>query len=397
MANINDLSYQKIQKIQTDFKRYLHTKINWNNRLIGVKGARGTGKTTMLLQYLKESDIPMGKKMYLSLDDLYFSSNSLLNYVENFYQIGGKLVVLDEVHKYHHWATEIKILYDRYEDLQIIFTGSSIIEISQQEADLSRRALLYELKGLSLREYIFFEHQKAYPVLSLSDILSTDFNTFDIFKPPFKPLQYLHEYYQIGYYPFYKEDKTGYHQRIRQLSRQIVEFDMAEMKGFDIRHAKKMLQLLYIVSQQVPFTPNISKLAEKSKMSRSSVSNYLYFLENAKLLTLLYNKTRSVAMLQKPEKIYLENTNLLFGLAEEKPNIGTLREVFFLQHLSEKHSVTQAKKGDFLIDNTFTFEIGGKNKTTRQIQGEKNAFVVKDTIEFSTRQAIPIWLFGFLY
>lgn len=396
MANLNNISVQKIQKTKLEFKRYLFNKINWNNRLIGVKGARGTGKTTMLLQYLKENTIALPYKMYLSLDDLYFSSNKLVDYVTDFYQKGGKLLVLDEVHKYENWATEIKILYDRYDDLNIIFTGSSIIEISQQEADLSRRALMYELKGLSLREYILFEHNINYPTLSLKDILNPEFAIYDVFDTDFKPLKYLNEYYQQGYYPFYREDKKGYLQRIRQLTRQIVEFDMAELKGFDIRHAKKMLQLIYIVAQQVPFTPNISKLADKAKMSRNSVSNYLYFLESAKLLQLLYNKTHSITTLQKPEKIYLENTNLFYALSEQQPNIGTLREIFFLQHLSENHQIKQAKKGDFLVDN-FTFEIGGKNKSTQQVKDVENAWIVKDNIEFSLSDAIPLWLFGFLY
>lgn len=396
MTNLNNISVQKIQKTKLDFKRYLFDKIDWNNRLIGVKGARGTGKTTMLLQYLKENPVALPYKMYLSLDDLYFSSHTLIDYVVDFYQKGGKLLVLDEVHKYENWATEIKILYDRYEDLNIIFTGSSIIEIAQQEADLSRRALLYELKGLSLREYIAFEHNISYPLLSFQNILNPEFNVYDVFDADFKPLKYLHEYYQQGYYPFYKEDKKGYLQRIRQLTRQIVEFDMAEMKGFDIRHAKKMLQLIYVVAQQVPFTPNISKLADKAKMSRNSVSNYLYFLDSAKLLQLLYSKKYSIATLQKPEKIYLENTNLLYALSEQQPNSGTLREIFFLQHLSENYQIQQAPKGDFLIDD-FTFEIGGKNKSTQQIKGIENARIVRDDIEFSLSEAIPLWLFGFLY
>lgn len=396
MENLRSISVQKIQKTKLNFKRYLFDKIDWNNRLIGVKGARGTGKTTMLLQYLKENPVALPYKMYLSLDDLYFSSHTLIDYVVDFYQKGGKLLVLDEVHKYENWATEIKILYDRYEDLNIIFTGSSIIEMAQQEADLSRRALLYELKGLSLREYIAFEHNISYPLLSFQDILNPEFNIYDVFDADFKPLKYLNEYYQQGYYPFYKEDKKGYLQRIRQLTRQIVEFDMAEMKGFDIRHAKKMLQLIYVVAQQVPFTPNISKLADKAKMSRNSVSNYLYFLDSAKLLQLLYSKKYSIATLQKPEKIYLENTNLLYALSEQQPNSGTLREIFFLQHLSVNYQIQQAPKGDFLIDD-FTFEIGGKNKTTQQIKSIENARIVRDDVEFSLSEAIPLWLFGFLY
>lgn len=396
MEELLEISQNRILGVATDFKRYLFQQINWNDRLIGIKGARGVGKTTMLLQWLHEQELSPKEKAYLSLDELYFTTNRLVDAAKYFYQQGGKILVLDEVHKYPTWSVEIKNLYDRYSDLQIIFTGSSIIDISKQEADLSRRALVYELPGLSYREYLELKHKVKLPVLSLEQIVS-DVNIRKFFPVDFKPLAWFNDYLKEGYYPFFIESKESYHRRIQQLVRTIIEFDMAEMKGFDIRHAKKMLQLIYIIAQQVPFKPNINQLSQKTLIHRNTIKNYLYFLHEARLIHLLFTPTSSVAALQKPEKIFLHNTNLLFSLSEQIPSAGTVREVFFNNQLSVQHRVFQSKTTDFEVDHRYHFEIGGKNKTTKQISGLKNAWIVKDNTEFPVGQSIPLWLFGFLY
>lgn len=386
-----------LNRVPLNFRRYLYFQIIWNNRLIGIKGSRGTGKTTMLLQWLKEVDIPTRQKAYLSLDDIFFTGNSLVETAKLFYQQGGKILVLDEVHKYPTWAQEIKNLYDRFHDLQIVFTGSSIIDISKQEGDLSRRALMYELKGLSYREFLDFQYGIKFPKLSLEEILTTAGIVRKKFPQEFKPLANFQEYLRFGYYPYQAEDRLGYFQRLRQQTRLIVEYDMAEMKGFDIRHAKKMMQLLFVVAQQVPFKPNINSLAEKTGIHRNSINNYLYFLQEARLLTLLYPAGSSVAVLQKPEKILLENTNLLFALSEEAPSTGTVREIFFSNQIGSMHNTSYPKSGDFLVDGKFTFEIGGKNKDMGQLSNVENAWVVKDDIEYPVGKSLPLWLFGFLY
>jgi hypothetical protein len=397
MEELFNISHQLILNTELRFFRSLYQKIDWKSRLIGIKGARGTGKTTMLLQYLKQLDLPSSQKIYISLDDIYFLNHSLVDIGKEFYLQGGKILALDEVHKYPNWSKEIKNLYDRYSDLKIIFTGSSIVDITKNEGDLSRRAIMYELKGLSFREYLSLVENLHFNSLSLEEILSKDFDYQQRFPTDFKPYQYFGDYLKKGYYPFFLESEETYYQRLKQLVRLIVEMDMAEIKGLDIRQSKKILQLLYIISQQVPFSPNLSDLSRKTTIHRNSLNDYLYYLEEARLLHLLQPKNYSVASLQKPEKIYLNNTNLLYALSEENPNSGTIREVFFYNQLSGLHNISQSKEADFLVDNKYTFEVGGKNKTTSQIQGVENSWLVKDDIVHPVGRAIPLWLFGFLY
>lgn len=397
MEEFFDISNLHLSKVNIKFLRSLYHEIDWNNRLIGIKGARGTGKTTMLLQYLKQSAIPNSQKLYISLDDIYFSDHRLVDIGKEFYQQGGKVLVLDEVHKYPTWSQEIKNLYDRYSDLKIIFTGSSIIDITKREGDLSRRALMYELKGLSFREYLSFSKNIHLNRLTLENILHPEFNFYDYFSDDFKPYQYFSNYLEYGYYPFFIENELSYHQRLKQLVRLIVETDMAEIKGFDVRQAKKILQLLFIISQQVPFSPNLSELSRKTLIHRNSLNNYLYFLEEARLLYLLQPKNYSVSSLQKPEKIYLSNTNLLYALSELPPNFGTIREIFFYNQLVGAHTISQSKQADFLVDNQYTFEIGGKNKDRSQIKNLDNAWLVKDDITQPFGKSLPLWMFGFLY
>jgi predicted AAA+ superfamily ATPase len=397
MITLLEQSERLVSNVSLDFKRYLFDFIKWENRLIGIKGARGTGKTTLLLQWIKEQNLPTEKAVYFSLDDLYFTKNSLKETVSQFYKNGGLILVLDEVHKYKNWSQEIKNCYDFFPDLKIIFTGSSIIDITKQEGDLSRRALLYELVGLSFREYLKMLKIIDLPVFSIDDIL---FNSAEIKKKipkDFRPLNYFGSYLNYGYYPFGLEDTSSVHQRINQLIRTIVEIDMAELQDFDIRNAKKLLQLIYVIAQQVPFKPNISNLAIKTGIHRNSLNNYLYYLEQAKVISLLFPTGNSIATLQKPEKLVLNNTTLLNALSEEKPLIGTVRETFFVSQLLTFHKVKLSKQADFLVNDKYTFEIGGKNKGQKQIEGIENAWIVKDDIELPMLNTIPLWLIGLLY
>jgi len=397
MNELIEQSDRLINEVSTDFNRYLMDEINWDNRLIGIKGARGTGKTTLVLQWMNQKNLHSPKAAYFSIDDMYFTANSLLNTGRDFYLQGGKVLLLDEVHKYENWATEIKILYDRYKDLKIIFTGSSIIDISKQEGDLSRRAIIYELHGLSYREYLKMNKILDLESFDLQAIIYPKDDLRALFPKSFRPLEYFQDYIRYGYYPFSTEDMEGYAQRLRQLARLIVEIDMSELKGFDIRNAKKMLQLIYIIAMQVPFKPNIIKLAEKSRIHRNSISNYLYFLEEARLINMLYPSGISIASLQKPEMIYLNNTNFLFAFSSGSPMKGSIRETFFYSQLLVKYKVRQPKTSDFEIDDKFIFEIGGKTKSRKQIKNLNNAFIVKDDLEYPAGNAVPLWMFGFLY
>ncbi len=396
MNTLLEKSEQLIKREQSSFARYLNKQINWSNRLIGIKGSRGTGKTTLMLQKLKSLKKQSNEAAYFSLDDLYFTTNSLVETAETFHKKGGQYLFLDEVHKYPGWAKHIKNLYDFNPDLTIVFTGSSIIDIAKEEADLSRRARMYELQGLSFREYLAYIEVLDLNPFDLDEILSEKSNWKETFPGNFKPMKYFETYLARGYYPFFKEDETGYHDRLSQLTRLIVEYDMAELKDFDIRNAKKMLQLLYILSANVPFKPNLSTLANKSNIHRNSVSNYLYYLEEARLIKLLYHSGISVAILQKPEKIYLDNTNLSFAISPGMPEKGNLRETFFLNQLSNSHSVRYPSHGDFVVNEKWTFEVGGKDKQDTQIRTIKNSFVVRDDVPFPAT-GLPLWLFGFLY
>lgn len=397
MNALLEQSERLIASTNLDFKRYLFEVIQWNSRLIGVKGARGTGKTTLLLQWIKEQNLATEKAAYFSLDDLYFTEHSLKDTVSQFYKNGGSILALDEVHKYKNWSIEIKNVYDFFPDLKIIFTGSSIIDISKQEGDLSRRALMYELPGLSYREYLSMLGIINLPVIDLDELL---FNPVAIKKKipqGFRPLEHFRNYLNHGYYPFGLEDSSSVHQRINQLIRTIVEVEMAELKDFDIRNAKKLLQLVYVIAQQVPFKPNISSLSAKIGIHRNSLNNYLYYLEQAKIISLLFPAGNSTAVLQKPEKIFLNNTTLLAALAEQQSNIGTVRETFFLSQLQPLHKVHLPKQGDFFVNGKYTFEVVGKGKGQKQLDGIENAWVVKDDIEFPMLKTIPLWMFGLLY
>jgi predicted AAA+ superfamily ATPase len=380
-----------------NFKRYLFNLIQWDNRLIGIKGARGTGKTTLLLQWIKELQLPTEKAAYFSLDDLYFTTHSLKDTVTTFYKNGGIVLGLDEVHKYKNWSQEIKNIYDFFPDLKIIFTGSSIIDIAKQEGDLSRRALMYELTGLSFREYLTLLKIVDLPIIKLEDLL---FNYSEIKKTiplNFRPLEHFSNYLQFGFYPFGLIDTSTAYQRINQLIRTIVEVDMAELKDFDIRNAKKILQLIYVIAQQVPFKPNLTNLAAKTGVHRNSLTNYLHYLEQAKIITMLYPAGNSNAILQKPEKIYLNNTTLLSALAEEQANIGSKGETFFLSQIQTLYKVQFPQQGDFIVGGKYTFEVGGRGKKSKQIETVSNAWVVKDDIEFPVMNVLPLWMFGILY
>ena len=397
MNTLLEQSEYLLENTSLGFKRFLFHEISWKNRLIGIKGARGTGKTTLCLQWLKEQNLSSRKAAYFSLDDLYFTHHSLKETIAQFHKQGGKLLVLDEVHKYKNWSVEIKNSYDVFKELKIVFTGSSIIDISRQQGDLSRRAVMYELPGLSYREFLALRYGLNLPVFTLENLLSDAASLKKQLPRGLRPLEHFAEYLQTGYYPFMMEDTQTVHRKIHQLIRTIVEYDMAELKDFDIRNAKKVLQLLYVMAQQVPFKPNIVKLSEKTEIHRNSLNHYLHYLEQAKLISLLQPAGRSTATLQKPEKIYLNNTNLVYALAESHIDKGNLRETFFHSQVAVMGTIDMPKQGDFLVHHRYTFEVGGKDKSGKQLTGIKNAWVVKDDMEYPVGGELPLWMFGFLY
>ncbi|HOU97987.1 MAG TPA: AAA family ATPase [Bacteroidales bacterium] len=397
MENLKIKSNQLITTVSTKFVRYLYEQIDWRWKLNGIIGARGTGKTTLLLQQLKKNHGTSFEAIYISLDDLYFTAHSLLEFVEQFRNKGGRYLYIDEVHKYKNWAIEIKNIYDTYPNINIVFTGSSIIDILKQNVDLSRRAVIYYLHGLSFREYLSFLGIGEIKAIALSDILKNHTTIASEIIAKLNPLQYFVDYLKWGYYPFFIENKKLYFRRLEQTLNQIIESDLNFIEGYDTKNTQKIKQLLYILSTNVPFKPNIVKLSEKTGIHRNTLVSYIHYLEKAQIINAVYPAGISISILQKPEKIYLNNTNLSYLLAEETPNQGNLRETFFLNQVKSIYKVKIPKSGDFVLNENFIFEIGGKKKTSAQIINEKNAFVISDNILIGAYNKIPLWLFGFLY
>ena len=373
-------------------------KINWNSRLIGIRGARGVGKTTMLLQYIKErygSDPNIA--LYASLDHLYFAHHNLLELAEEFYKRGGKCLCLDEVHKYYGWSREIKNIYDGFPDLKVVFTGSSLLNILNAEADLSRRCMSYDMQGLSFREYLWFKEHLSFPVFSLDDILNHPLEASEHISKNCRPLQHFSKYLQEGYYPFFLQPNIDYLTQVQKVVNLILEIELPQLGNVDVGNIRKLRSLLSVISSGVPFAVDISKMAQMAELNRNTIVNYLAHLNRAKLVNLLYSDALNLKRMQKPDKIYLENTNLLYALSLTQVETGTERETFFVNQLSYHHDVEYAKQADFLIDRKYTIEVGGQGKGKRQITGIENAYIAADGIEYALGNKIPLWLFGFLY
>jgi predicted AAA+ superfamily ATPase len=398
MENLQIKSNVLITEQSMNIIRPLAKSIDWNDRLIAVLGARGTGKTTLLLQRLKAEYGTSKEALYITMDDIYFTGHLLSDLAMEFRQQGGKILFIDEVHKYPNWAREIKNIYDFYKDLKIVFAGSSIIDINRQNADLSRRAVQYEMTGLSYREYLQFIDVGEFDVFHLEDILKHHVEIANSLSLKFKPLQYFSEYLRHGYYPFFIENINTYSIRVERVVRLIIEEDLQFVAGFNPHHSRKIYQLLSILATNVPFKPNITKLSEKTGIHRNMIVEYLYYLNNARLINSLAANGKSISILQKPDKIFLENTNLLFALAPENVDTGSLRESFFMNQLSNtEHNISLPLKGDFLVDDTYTFEVGGTGKTNKQIEDINKAYLALDNLESGINNKIPLWLFGFLY
>ncbi len=396
MEKLQQKFYNKYAVTKLDLVRNYINEIDWSNRLIGIKGSRGIGKTTLILQYIKQHYKPTKEVLYISLDDLYFTEHTLYDLADAFYKKGGIFLAIDEVHRYKNWAIEIKNIYDDMPNLKVVFTGSSLLHIQDAKADLSRRAVIYNMQGLSLREFIQFETQIELPIFTLENIIKNHISiAIDLKKH--RILSYFDDYLDYGYYPFYKENKQVFHQKLSEVILTILEVDItqfAEIKTSNIVYLKKLLQ---IISHSVPFKPNMNALSQRTGITVNTMKNYIKLLHDAELLQLLYVPNKSLNSLNKPEKIYLNNTNLMYNQVRNEANIGNIRETFFLNQISKKHLINASKKADFLVANKITFEIGGKSKNKKQIKGIENAYVVKDTIEIGSDNIIPLWLFGFMY
>ena len=385
-------NYKRLLTLTTsDFHRYMFDKVNWNGRLVGIVGARGVGKTTMILQYIKER-LDLGSTLYVNAEDFYFTSHRLVELADEFSKMGGKYLFVDEVHRYDGWSRELKLIYDYHPELHVVFSGSSVLDINKGvKSDLSRRAVIYTLYGLSFREYLeLFENIKT-PIYTLDEVLThkVDMDT------DFRPLMYFKRYLERGYYPFALEDDYG--EKLKGVVTKTLETDIPEYANMNVSTGRKLKKLMAVIAESVPFKPNMVTLAEVLSVSRNNVADYLLYIEEAGLITQLRDQTGGVRSLGKVDKVYLENTNLIYALTKkEKAEIGNVRETFFMNQLRVVDEPITSPVSDFLVGER-TFEVGGRNKKQKQIKDVENAFVVKDDIEYGGLNIIPLWQLGLLY
>lgn len=398
MEKLIELFRKKMTGPLPVFERELERKINWNARLISVRGSRGTGKTTLFLQHIKKTfSNNLNKVLYVNLDNIYFSNNTLVELAEKFASRGGTHLFIDEVHKYENWSKEIKNLYDDFPELHIAFTGSSLLEILNGRADLSRRTLVYELTGLSFREYLSLIKAHDFPIFTLEEILKNNEQISAEIASKIKPFEFFDDYLSFGYYPYFLEGKDDYFNRLNETLNMIIEVELPMLRGLEIAYIPRIKKLLAVIGESAPFIPNITQLAAKIGISRQTLLIYLKYLEDAKLINQLYKKSRGLSVLEKPEKILMENTNLIELFKGENVNTGSRRETFVLNQLLHSHKVDFSEESDFFVDSKYTFEVGGKNKKRKQIQEIPDSYIIADDIEFGTDRRIPIWLLGFMY
>jgi uncharacterized protein len=389
MEQLFQYSNQLISQVNTGFKRYMHNEINWQNRLIGLIGPRGVGKTTLVLQYINQN-LDIAQSLYVTTEDFYFATHTLTELANSFVKNGGKNLFIDEIHKYPHWSRELKLLYDYHKDLKIVFTGSSVLDIKKGSSDLSRRAVVYTMQGLSFREYLELFHQIQVPKFSLHDIISQQLKLSQIAHP----LPLFKKYLQTGYYPFAIED--DFEIKLQQVVNQTLEYDIPSFAGMHVATGRKLIKLMGIIAQSVPFKPNMTKIAELLQISRNNVADYLLYMEDAGMIIQLRHHTEGIRLLGKVDKVYVDNTNLIHVLAKENTNISNIRETFFINQVRVKYPVTSSGIADFSVED-MDFEIGGKQKGQKQILQATKGFVVKDDIETSYQNTIPLWHFGLMY
>ena len=387
---------QVLKDTPVSFIREFARTIRWEERLIGIKGAKGVGKTTLILQHIKKQ-LQNKKSIYLSLDNPYFFSNGMSETIETLIKQGYTDFFLDEVHKYPTWSAEIKSLYDIYRKINIVYTGSSILHLTKGTADLSRRAMVYDMPGLSFREYIELTTGNTYPVYSLEDILENHEMIAPEITEEIKPFEFFSNYLQKGYYPFFIETPKTYSQRLESAINQTLEGDLPLIKNINADAVVKLKKILGVIAQSAPFKPNIQRISERIGISRNSLIVYIRYLEEASIIKQLYTSTRGIGSLQKPEMIYFENPNLIYTLSALSAQTGTIRETFVLNQLSHFHTISYPKSGDFYVDERYLFEVGGKGKSKKQIHGIENSFILSDNIEIGFGNRIPLWLIGFLY
>ena len=397
ISMLKEISDRLIAGTNLDFKRYLFSNIDWRNRFVCLKGAKGTGKTTILRQHIKEQFGLTDSVFYLSFDHLWFTNHSALDLVDTLQKNGVTHLFIDEVHHLEHWATVIKNIYDFYPDMHVAYSGSSILRLDSSEGDMSRRQLCYDLKGLSFREFLSFEGVKSVAPVSLEDLLANHREIAAEIVAGIKIIALFAKYNEHGYYPFYKESPSGYDQRIIECVNKVIECDLPIVEDVTPATIRKTKRMLAVLAESCPQEPNMRALYRELETDRNQGLKMLDVLERAELVSLLKTEKDKLKRMSAPEKIYCDNVNLMRALVP-RADVGTMRETFFVNQLrAAGHTVSSPAKGDFLVDGKWLFEVGGKGKTFRQIKDEPNSFIAYDDVEIGTGNKIPLWLFGFLY
>lgn len=384
--------YQQLilSQINISFLRYKYYELDWTRRVFGIVGPRGVGKTTMVLQYIKQK-LSLQDSLYITLDHIYFSTHTLIDVADKFYKEGGKHLIIDEVHKAFNWSVQLKQIIDSYPNMQIIFTGSSILDIYRGVADLSRRAPIYEMQGLSFREYLVLYHDIQTPTWNLDDLINHRVTLTNVEHP----LPLFNDYLKRGYYPF-ERIASDFSINLMQVINRTMETDIPLYANINISVARKLQNLLVVIAESVPFKPNYKKLAEVTGISRNDIADYIYYMERVGMLMSLHDTTQGIRSIGKSHKLYVDNTNLMYVLSPENIDKGNLRETFFLNQMRVKYPVIASQKADFEIGK-YVFEVGGKNKNQKQLDNNPNGYIVKDDIEFGYRNVIPLWAFGLTY
>lgn len=371
--------------------------IDWEDRLIGLTGARGVGKTTYLIHHIKHNLPQEAKALYVSVDDIYFVNHTLVDFAGDWLKRGGTHLFLDEIHKYPNWSQELKNIYDRYKKLKVVFTGSSLLHIFSGKADLSRRAVIYTMNGLSFREFLQIETGQTFASYTLEEILTEHEKIAQSIVSKVKPLAYFDAYLKYGYYPFYLESKSSYHRKLMNTITLMLEVDLPYLRHVEVQYIHKLKKMIQIIAHAVPYQPNVSKLAADIGVSRNTVMLYLNYLQESRILNLLHSTTSSDALMAKPEKVFLHHPNTIYAITPTNFQMGTLRESFFYNQVANVYPVMSSPVSDFLVDRKYTFEIGGKSKSRKQLKNTTESYVAADNIEYGSDTTIPLWLFGFLY
>jgi uncharacterized protein len=397
MEVIYEKHIQYLRELTEDFVRDFFAEIDWNDRLIFIRGARGCGKTTMMLQYIKRQFGNSEKVLYISMDDFIINGYSLLDIASYHYNHGGTHLFIDEIHKYYNWSQELKNISDTYKKLNVVVSGSSILQIQKGDADLSRRAVTYDMKGLSLREFINIQSKLELKPYSLNDILAHHLDICTEINSKVNSLQYFNDYLKYGYYPYFLESTLSYHKKLSSTINLSIELDLPQLLNVEVGNIVKIKKLIYLLSINVPYQPNLSKLALSLDLNRQTVTTYLHYLHEANVLQILWNEGKMYTPLSKPDKIYLQNANLFYIFDPNTIEKGALRETFFFNQLSYHHQVTLPSSGDFLVNKKYLFEIGGMKKSYSQIANIKNCYIAADDILIGSKNKIPLWLFGHMY